>query len=270
MKPYMWFMIGIVLLIADLTHAFLTSFFILHYIIIAVSFFFIISAFIIAGAKEDLYPTLTETLTSSPLDEKKTSKKLIIYIILMALMVAGYFLFKDSVVSFVKSYPWLWNIVTYVDAQIQRRTLLGLFYAAFFGGLFFSPIAVELIFIYYLTLDYSPLTLLAVMLLGGILAEIVNYFFGFTLGNVIVKPFMKDSLEKWKTRSEKYGSFLVFAASALPLPLGIIALILGALKFNIGKFSVAVILGRLARYASIIWLQAFFVTTILPFFRSLF
>ncbi len=262
MKPYLWFITGLIILIADLIHAFLTSFFLIHYVLLAVATFFIIGAFIAANAEESLYPAIPEP--------KKTSKKLIIYLILVAAMVAAFFLFKNVVVSFVRSYPWLWDIVTYIDAQIEGRTLIGLFYAAFFGGLFFSPIAVELIFIYYLTLDYSPLTLLAVMLLGGVLAELTNYFFGFTIGNAIMRPFMKETFEKWKERSEKYGAYLVFGAGALPLPLGIIAVILGALKFRIGKFSIAVILGRLVRYASIIWLQSFFVSSVLPFFHALF
>ena len=152
MKSYHWFIIGILLLTANIIHAFMTSFLLIHYAIIALSTFFIIGAFIVAGGDgENLYSSTMQAAKYVSKNSKKSNfNKTIIYLIIIAIASFVYFFFKPQIISYAKSISWIWSIISHIDAQIQGSTLLGLFYAAFIGALFFIPMPVELIFIYYL------------------------------------------------------------------------------------------------------------------------
>ncbi len=269
MKAHSWFIIGLLMSIPTLTHGLLTSFSYVHYILMSLSAFFIVGAFIMADAKEALQEAdKQEKGTARP--EAKKNNKILYYALAFVLGFVIYFYFKTQIIEFTKSYPIIWGIIQYVDAQIEGRTLMGLFYAAFFGSLFFIPLPVEAVFIYYLTLDYQMPLLIMIMIVGAILGELVNYLIGYFVGSRIMKYLMKENFLQWKERVDKYGGMMIFFASALPLPLGLIALIVGGMRFSWKQFIIALSLGRIARYLFIISFQTFIVHNVIPFLQNFF
>ena len=75
---------------------------------------------------------------------KEKTKAIAIKLLIIALVLLGlYLLFlwlKPYLIAFLGRHPWLNAIYSHIVYQIAQKTYLGLFYASFFGAIFFITI----------------------------------------------------------------------------------------------------------------------------------
>jgi len=91
----------------------------------------------------------------------------------------------------------------------------------------------------------NPLILGVVAGMGAALGELVGYGFGWA-GRKIGKKRLKERLEKAERMFKKYGGFfalILFAAT--PLPDDIVGIVSGILKYEIKRFFIAVLIGKI-------------------------
>lgn len=112
----------------------------------------------------------------------------------------------------------------------------------------------------------NPLILGVVAGTGAALGELVGYGFGWA-GRKISKKRLKERLEKAERMFKKYGGFfalILFAAT--PLPDDIVGIVSGVLKYEIKRFFIAVLIGKIifhlilayAGYYGINWMLNYF------------
>src|SRR3989338_255864 len=257
MKAHNWFILGHCILAATFFHALSSqSFQVLHYVFIALGTFFIVGAFISGGGS---IKTGDEARDPKEIGSKSIFKiKTLAYVLLICIAGAMYFFFDRFIIAWAQTVPWLWAVIQHFSEQMQGHTLLGLFYVAFIGSIFFTPLPVEVAVVYYLAIGYPIPMLLLILLLGAVLGEILNYSFGFALGGPILRYFVGEKFGMWQRRIEKFGGLVIFLVSFLPLPLGLVAVLLGGLKYPIKRFLFWMGLGRLFRYSTVIVLQIYF------------
>jgi membrane protein YqaA with SNARE-associated domain len=203
------------------------------------------------------------------LRKNKGLKKFFFFLFLIIFLLSLY-VFRSNILNFLKSIPFVWNIVGPIITEIASNSLLGLFYLSTFGSLFFISIPIEFVFIYYLTLNYNPFVVLLIATLGSIIGLVFNYCFGFILGEGILKYFLKDKYDNFKKLLEKFGSFLVFAGNIIPSPIELASVVFGAARFSFKKFVVYSLLGRVFKFGLTIWLGDIFSDRIIPYFKNLF
>ncbi|PCJ89586.1 MAG: hypothetical protein COA57_01585 [Flavobacteriales bacterium] len=132
--------------------------------------------------------------------------------------------------------------------------LFGLFAASFLAATIL-PLSSEAVLAALIALGYNPWVCLEVATLGNWLGGISSYFLGF-LGKwewmerwFRVK---KESVEKWKNKLDKYGSYFALLCWA-PLIGDLIAIALGFARINFWKVAFFMLIGKAARYAVIAW-----------------
>ena len=193
-------------------------------------------------------------------------------IFLMVFVVIIYLLFynKEVLLSALEKSPFLWGMYQHIMVQIEDRTLLGLFYASTFGSLFFITFPVEVIFLYYASLDYSHVSLIMVTLFGGVLGMLFNYGVGFLLGAKLLQLFMKKSYEKLKSINDKYGTLIVLFGNIIISPIEPLALLLGATRYPIKKFIFYTALGRMIKFLLLLVGRDYFLGVVVPWVQSIF
>ncbi len=81
--------------------------------------------------------------------------------------------------------------------------------------------------------------------LGATLGEFVGYFLGFGGRKAIEKKWKKE-IKKVEKLFEKYGGFFItILFAATPLPDDIVGLFCGMIKYDLKKFFIAVLIGKL-------------------------
>ena len=112
----------------------------------------------------------------------------------------------------------------------------------------------------------NPLILGLVAGIGAALGELIGYGFGWA-GRKISKKRLKERLEKAERMFKKYGGFfalILFAAT--PLPDDVVGIVSGILNYEIKKFFIAVLIGKIifhlilayAGYYGINWMLNYF------------
>jgi membrane protein YqaA with SNARE-associated domain len=180
-----------------------------------------------------------------------------------------YYYEQEQIIGWMKSYYPVWLIYSHVSAEISGRTLLGLFYASFFGGLFFVFIPVELIFIYYSALPYPHVWIVGITILGNLLGLAVDYAIGRMVGLGIVKKLLKERFEKFSLLLMKYGGLVIFVGNILIFPIEIITLLIGAGKYPFKRFLLLSALGKLAKYVIMLLAQQWLITYVVPHLKLL-
>lgn len=112
----------------------------------------------------------------------------------------------------------------------------------------------EVLFVYLLTQQLDPLTLLICATLGNTLGSFVNYWLGkYATDFALRKGYMKEKqLQKASAIFEKYGAWsLLF--SWLPIIGDPLTFVAGIVRYNWGKFVIIVGFAKLARYVFVYW-----------------
>ena len=145
------------------------------------------------------------------------------------------------------------KIIIYLKYNLVSVTPMGLFYEHFIGGIFFVPSADELVF-YYGLLNGNPLLFSYVAALTGyMLAQILNYFIGFKISNLMLHLVSKKKVYKTKRWINKYGAYGIFIFNAIPiLPAPLLIFALGVTKYNFKRLFIITALAKSLEYLALI------------------
>ncbi|MBU1238485.1 VTT domain-containing protein [Myxococcota bacterium] len=197
---------------------------------------------------------------------RRLIRKLIIWAVIIGVIYGLFVLFKDDIIGLLQKNRYTWTTYVHISAQISQKTLLGLFYAGFFGSLFFILIPLEAVFFYYLALPYNGILVLIIMLISSVLGLGLDYIMGRLVGESVLLRFKGTQFEKYKRAMESYGGLIVFVSNIIPfLPVQIISVAVGATRFGLKRFMVYTFISR-GVYLVMLWYTAdFFKTYLLPY-----
>jgi membrane protein YqaA with SNARE-associated domain len=185
---------------------------------------------------------------------RRKKRKFVFYsalvLILILLVIVYYFAYlKDSDLFFIKGVNSFFRHVTY---HLAETTLLGSFYAPVFGGMFFVPVPLELVFLTFLTAGHTAWLLVLIYLLGLFISYNLNYMIGGMLTETSKKIISYKRFYKSKGFINKYGPWGIFIFNVLPLPSQPLAAILGVFRYNRIKFYVYAMSGQIIKYTLIV------------------
>ena len=173
--------------------------------------------------------------------------KLLLFILVISAVYVGYLYLQEDILKVLQMNPYVWAVFSHIIGEISKRTLTGLFYASFFGSLFFIFLPLELLFLYYLTLGYSVPVMIALVLIGNLMGLCLDYLFGFTLGARIVKFFFRKNFEKFHSLITKWGAIIILGGNIIPFPIQVVSVIVGSAKYSFKKFFIFTVIGVLAK-----------------------
>ncbi|MBI2137993.1 VTT domain-containing protein [Candidatus Woesearchaeota archaeon] len=171
-------------------------------------------------------------------------------------------------INWMKQHPLLYSLYQHISLQVTERTLLGLFYAAFFGSLFFITLPIEVIFLYYTLLAYDPLALVAVSLAGVVLGMLTNYAIGWLMGERVLTILLGKFYHKLKRINDRFGTFFVFFGNLIPSPIEPFSVLLGGTRYPLRKFLVYTSAGRLIKFLFLLMGKDYFLQTVFPLVSS--
>ncbi len=158
-----------------------------------------------------------------------------------------YLFYGFSLISWIKSIPYVTLIFSHIFTEITAKTEPGIFYLFSGSSLFFFPVPLEILFLNMLK-EISFSLLFPSVLLGIIAGQIINYLLGRFFGFVF-RPFLKKKTkEKIKKKLEKYGIFAVFIIHILPFPFQLFNLICGIFRYRVFKWFSFMTLGLLVKH----------------------
>jgi len=169
---------------------------------------------------------------------------ILIAVVLILFSLYYFFGLRDSEFFLIQ---WTNAFVNNITSEIAALTLLGAFYAALFGGLFFIPSPTEVIFIAFVV-KLNPILLILIFMIGTIISYELNYFIGLKLSELSKRVIGYKQFYKFKGFTNKYGMWTIFLFNLLPLPSQPLATILGVFRYNRGKFYIAFISGELLKF----------------------
>ena len=176
-------------------------------------------------------------------------------IIFVSLVIFYFTSLRNSNLYFIQR---LNSFFVYLAANMGSGSLLGAFYTTLFGGLFFIPIPMDVLFINFLR-SGNVLAFVVLAYIGGLIISFsINYWVGSKLTYLSKRLIGIKKFYKVKSGVNKYGSWGIFIFNVLPLPGQILAVIAGVFKYNKLKFYTFFILGQLIKF-SIIALGYFYI-----------
>ena len=136
-----------------------------------------------------------------------------------------------------------------LEQLVQTLGYMGLFIESFIStGLVFVPSPHTLIIITAGSL-LNPFAVGIVAAIGNAIGNLVGYIFGYSGRKISLKEkgHLKKNIDRYEKWFEKHGGFaIIFVFAFTPLPDGLIALFCGITKYDVKKYFLANILGKLA------------------------
>lgn len=195
--------------------------------------------------------------------------KIFVLIAVISLLYLLYLTYQDQLIALLQKNAFVWAVVSHITAQIAGRTFLGFLYATFFGSLFFITLPLELLFLYYYSLDtFSPLLLVGIAVGAITLGLSLDYFFGRLLGERALRFFIRDDYDRFHKLLEKWGALIIFVGSLVVFPIQIVAVVIGAGEFSFKKFFFAALLGTLLKYTALVFFGNYIVDLVLPWLTT--
>lgn len=194
--------------------------------------------------------SVTESIKS------KKRKKFLKWTLITLALVALYFSFSwllQQTIHLLQLNSTTWALYNRVSDEIASRSLTGLFYASAFGAVFFITLPVELIFIYYLGLNYPATYVIAITLLGNLLGMSFNYIFGLAVGTKFLKWLLKGTYHSFHRKIMRAGDFLVLVGNIIPFPIEPFVLFLGAVRYGFFRMVFLTVIGKLIKFI-LLWL----------------
>jgi len=181
---------------------------------------------------------------------KKLGAAIGIYFLIVAsvLFCAYYFFFLRTADNFFVNSVNL--VLEHVSSNIKEFSMLGGFYASFFGGLFFIPFPTELVYIGFLRAGQGIVVMGIVFLLGIVLSYWLNYQIGYWLSGISKKLIGARTFYKTKIFFNKYGPLGIFLFNVVPLPSQPLCTVLGVFNYNRKKFWFYTMLGEVIKFAA--------------------
>jgi len=171
----------------------------------------------------------------------------VVFIVVVVILYVTYLrklaFFQDTFVS---------HLVGFVKDHIAQFDIMGAFFIALFGGLFFIFLPMELYFINSLNHN-SGWTLLLVYVIGMLVSYSADYLIGKNLSNLSRKLISPKKFYRIKSYLNRYGKIAIFGASAIPmLPSQQITFILGVFRYNKTRLLALTVAGQLVKYVVLI------------------
>lgn len=206
------------------------------------------------------------------LTKEEKRKRYLKWLFWILIAVAFYFSFgwlRREALLLLQMNPTVWAFYKAIEAEIASRSLLGLFYASFFGALFFIALPVEIIFLYYLGLNYYFVQVLTITLIGNLLGISVDYFIGWLLGPKVLQWFMKkETYATFHKKIQKAGAFFVIIGNIIPFPIEPFTVFLGALRYGYFRLMLWTFVGKLVKFG-LLWLgYKYFVQYVGPYIST--
>lgn len=184
--------------------------------------------------------------------KKRMSGAIVISSICIALTVMLMYMFfwRHSDVLLVKIIE---AIFLHIKSKIYDSvTMLGVFYASFFGGLFFLIIPMEALFIRFSS-EMDGVIVMLLFIIGFIFSFSINYWIGRKFSEITKKLITPKKFYKLKGVLNRRGGLAVVVINAIPFfPSQPLSAILGVFKYNMTRFYVYVILGQVTKYVIMI------------------
>ncbi len=192
---------------------------------------------------------------------KRNGLKIFFFIVFFLLIWLIYYN-RDSIIPLLEKYPLIWPIYTFIELQIEQKSLIGLAALSFFGSLFFIFLPIEVTYLFYLSLGYNTFVVFIVAIPCYMVGLTFNYFFGFLLGERLF--FKEKDTKKMQKRINTFGSFIIILGYLLFLPMEFVILALGAFRYPFKKFFILVFIMVSIRFVFVLLLRDYFMANILP------
>lgn len=181
-------------------------------------------------------------------------RKFVFYSILIGILILAviiyYILYLQNSDFFIMK--GINSFVNHIVTNIKSFSTLGAFYTTLFGGLFFIPTPIEILFVATLRASITtPAILIGLYISGLIVSFTFNYVIGMKLSDFSKRIIGAKKFYKIKGFLNKYGMWGVFAFNVLPLPSQPLATILGVFRYNKSKFYLMFISGQLIKFTLI-------------------
>jgi membrane protein DedA with SNARE-associated domain len=159
--------------------------------------------------------------------------------------------FQDTIIT---------TFLRHISSHVTSFNLLGSFYIALFGGLFFIFMPMEAYFVNSLRYNH-PALLFIVFLTGMLISYSLDYIIGMKLSKISRKVVSPKKFYKIKSYINKYGKMAIFLANLIPfLPSQQITFISGVFRYNKMRLFVFTISGQVIKMICVITFFRFIVS----------
>ena len=145
-----------------------------------------------------------------------------------------------------------------VGELFTQYGLIGLFVAAIFANAsILFPVPFDILMFGLSTLEHNLSTLLSFALVGGVgatIGEMTAYLIGLSGVKSLEKHTNKEFLkmEEIRDRLHKSGMVFVFLGALTPFPFDLVGIAAGVIKYDIRKFFLSALAGKIVRYVLIV------------------
>jgi membrane protein YqaA with SNARE-associated domain len=157
-------------------------------------------------------------------------------------------LYGQHLLEFLKSIPVLDELLLFLEAEVENRSVLGLGIITLLGGLFFIGYPAELLFLLYVRLGYGILLVSFVMIVYTMAAQVVNYGMGYYIEKKFLHLFVKSRESDFLQSLKKYDMFFIVIINILPLPADLFTVFLGMIKYDFKKTMKYTLYGKILKY----------------------
>ncbi len=156
----------------------------------------------------------------------------------------------------VDAIQWFLETSNYL---INNFGYLGIFLVGFLGTVSVVLPTPAFVIIFFAAAKFDPLLVGIIAGFGAALGELVGYLVG--MGSRKITK-IKKTFDVWEKRFRKYGGFaIIILFAATPLPDDVTGILCGAMKYDIKKFFLANLIGKIilhlfiayAGYYSVNW-----------------
>ena len=155
------------------------------------------------------------------------------------------------------AFPDILNVQDFIIYHIYNVTELGLFLLGFFGSLFFIPLPIDFLFFKSLSNGANPTIALALVLIGSIIGNIIDYFLGVFLSKYARYLVSVKKLYAAKRWVNRYGAWAIFAFNLTPLPGSLLTFAVGITRYNIYRLFLFFTLGILVKFGAYVLFFSF-------------
>ncbi len=157
----------------------------------------------------------------------------------------------------------LFGFIAPISPALAKYGILGLFLNAFLSSVI--PIPTEFIVSALLAIGDSKTLIFAVLLAGSIAGTYLGYYIGYS-GSNLFRRFYRKSYEAKHEKAyaliNKYGIWILFASPWIPLVSDIVPIVAGSKRYNLTKFTIAMIGGKALKVFAIVYFLSFLISTL--------
>jgi membrane protein YqaA with SNARE-associated domain len=150
--------------------------------------------------------------------------------------------------DFLLNYSWFSYIYRLVMSEIAKKSVLGLSLLTFLGSLFFIGFPGELVFLAYVRAGYNIYYIAFIMLFFGMVAQVINYSFGFFLEKKLLDRYVRDNRRDFLKSLKRYDNMFILLINLLPLPADILTVLLGMVRYDFRKSMFFSMLGKILKF----------------------